>query len=304
MAVDGNAAEALGQLARERWRAAGGKPIEAPTAHGKLWPAQLQPAFENVDVAISRTKGAHAGEPAIREIEALFVDQIRRAKRYIYAENQYFASRVVAEAIAERLAEPDCPEIVIINSRTGFGWLDEEAMSPARERLLKTIRQADTQHRFHIYTASTAAGEDIYVHSKILIIDDQVLRVGSANMNNRSMGLDSECDLSIDTALEANRGFGENISRTLHDLLGEHLGCGATRIEQHIRGGGSLITAIEQLAGVGRRLVPLDPAKPNALESSLAERELLDPEASSEDFEPLARPGLLTGILRRRARHE
>ncbi len=57
--------------------------------------------------------------PAVREIEALFVDMIARARRFVYAENQYFASRAIAEAIAERLAEPDGPEFVHRQSRSG-----------------------------------------------------------------------------------------------------------------------------------------------------------------------------------------
>ena len=59
---------------------------------------------------------------------------IAGARRFVYAENQYFASRVVAEAIAKRLAEPDGPEFVIVNPKTVAGWLDEEVMGPARAR--------------------------------------------------------------------------------------------------------------------------------------------------------------------------
>ena len=36
------------------------------------------------------------------------------------------------------------------------------------------------------------------VHSKVMIVDDRLLRIGSANLNNRSMGTDTECDLAIE----------------------------------------------------------------------------------------------------------
>ena len=36
------------------------------------------------------------------------------------------------------------------------------------------------------------------VHSKVMIVDDTLLRVGSANLNNRSMGTDTECDLALE----------------------------------------------------------------------------------------------------------
>jgi phosphatidylserine/phosphatidylglycerophosphate/cardiolipin synthase-like enzyme len=296
MAVDGNAARALGQLARARWEVAGGDPIPSPSAKAAAWPKALKPMFREVDVAISRTRGAHKDVEPVREIEALFLDQVHSAKRWLYAENQYFASRKIAQAVIERLAEPDGPEFVIVNPTSGRGWLDEEAMSPARARLLQAVRKADRHGRFRIYSPVTAAGEDIYVHAKILIVDDRVIHVGSANMNNRSMGLDSECDLSIDTALTANRQAAPAISAMLHDLLAEHLGEPAARIRQEITDRGSLIGAIEALAGEGRTLGPIEPVAPTALEQVLADNEALDPESAGEEFEPIARPGLLARI--------
>jgi phosphatidylserine/phosphatidylglycerophosphate/cardiolipin synthase-like enzyme len=301
MAVSGPAARALGELARDRWAAAGGDPIEAPRTDECRWPEDLKPDFKNVELAISRTRGAHAGEPAIREIERLFVDQIARAKRYIYAENQYFASRVIAKAILNRLSEPDCPEIVIVNPKTGLAWLDDEAMSPARERLIRTLGGADRKGRFYVYSPLTEEGEDIYVHSKILIVDDEILRVGSANMNNRSMGLDSECDLTIDTSLNDAEGCGERIAGLQADLLAEHLGCAASEVTRELGRTSSISQTIAALGAEGRRLVRLELPGFSHLEHAIAEKELLDPEASREDFEPMVRPGLLTG-MRRKAR--
>ncbi len=301
MAVDGDAAKALGELARERWAAAGGEPIPAPDDTGDRWPERLTPMFTDVDVAVARTRGAHAARPPVREIEALFVDQIRSAERYIYAENQYFASRRIAEAILERVSAPDCPEIVLVNPRTGAGWLEEEAMSPARAKLLHAIRKADRGGRFQIYYPVTERGEDIYVHAKIFAADDRVLRVGSANMNNRSMGLDSECDLTIDATLAQNPpAAGAAIGSAVRDLIAEHLGSDEALVAAHWARTRSLIGAIAALTRDGRRLVPFHPEQPNAAAAALAENEALDPESAGEDCEPIARPGLLKGLRRRR----
>jgi phospholipase D1/2 len=296
MAVDGEAARALGELSRERWETAGGEALPAPHAESDPWPEALEPCFRDVDVAIARTRGAHEKAAAVREIEALFVDMIKRARRFVYAENQFFASRVIAEAIAERLCESDCPEFVIVNPRSVEGWVEEEVMSPARAKLMQHIAKVDRQNRFRIYTPVTEAGEDIYVHSKIMIVDDEMLRVGSANMNNRSMGLDSECDLMIDSRLPANAGAGERIAELRFDLLAEHLGVEPEQIAARMSAAGSLIEAIEALRGEGRTLLPFVPEEPNALESAIAETEALDPESSGESFEPLARPGLFAGL--------
>lgn len=300
MAVEGEVAAALGDLSRKRWEAAGGDPI-APPARGSVpWPDELETQFRDVDVAVARTRGGFSGEQPIREIEALFVDMIRGAKRFFYAENQYFASRVIGEAIARRLEEPDPPEFVIVNPRTGQQWLDEEVMSPARAALMAAIGRSDARNRFRIYCPVTEEGQGIYVHSKITIVDDRQLRVGSANMNNRSMGLDSECDLLIDKG-HGESGAVERAIGTLRcDLLAEHLGVSSDTIEAAFQRTGSLIGTIDSFrSGEGRGLVPLVPDKPNAVERKLARSEALDPESAGDEFEPMARPGLL-GRLRRR----
>ncbi|HEX8414509.1 MAG TPA: phospholipase D-like domain-containing protein [Sphingomicrobium sp.] len=293
MALDGPAARALGDLARQRWSAAGGSEIAVPHSSSQPWPESLHPMFREVDVAISRTRGAYEEVCAVREIEALFVDQIARAQNFVYAENQYFASRVIAEAVAKRLAEDDPPEFVIVNPKGGRGWLDDEVMSPARALLLDMIRKSDRHGRFRIYSPVTAGGDDIYVHSKITIVDRQIIRVGSANMNNRSMGLDSECDVTIDANLLANRSAGPAIFAMLGSLLGEHLGAEPAAVLAQIEKEGSLIAAIEGLRGKGRTLVPVETELPAAITARIAESELLDPESGGEQFEPMARPGLL-----------
>lgn len=299
MAVEGKVAAALGDLSRMRWEAAGGEPIAPPAGGSIPWPEELETQFRGVDIAIARTRGGSSGEQPIREIEAAYVDMIRGAKRFFYAENQYFASRVIGEAIARRLEEPDPPEFVIVNPRTGQGWLDDEVMSPARVELMKAIGRADRHKRFRIYYPVTEQREDIYVHSKITIVDDRMLRVGSANYNNRSMGLDSECDLLIDSG-----GSGKSIEAAIgalrFDLLAEHLGLSPDTVAAAIARTGSLIRAIESFASSqGRGLVPLDPETPNAVEQAIARSQALDPESAGDEFEPIARPGLLRRLRRR-----
>ena len=298
MAVDGEAAAALGELSRERWRVAGGEPLTKPdAAKSDPWPDELEPQFRSVDVAIARTRAEYEGSEPVREIEALYLDMIERAQHFFYAENQYFASRVIAEAIGKRLMEPSGPEFVIVNPKASDGWLDDEVMSPARAELLGHVHGCDRHGRFRIYTPVTERGEDIYVHSKITIVDDEVLRVGSANLNNRSLGLDSECDLLIDATRQSNAESAPGIAALRLDLLGEHLGASVDTIAAKMAQTGSLIRAIESFSGGrGRGFVPFIPKQPNPVERELARSEALDPESAGEAFEPIARPGLLTGL--------
>jgi phospholipase D1/2 len=300
MVLDGAAALALGDLARMRWEAATGERLTSAGGGGDAWPDELEPDFGDVDIAIARTRGEHGRWPQLREIEAAFVDLIAGARRFVYIETQYFASRVVAEAIRERLGEPDGPEFVVVNPKTGAGWLDESVMGPARAELVKALERKDRYGRFRIYTPVTAGGTDIYVHAKIMIVDDFVLRVGSANLNNRSMGLDSECDLMIDDRLAANRGAGETIARLRSDLLAEHLGAAPAEVASAFGETGSLIATIERLRGKpGRTLLPFRPPEFSAALTAVAKKELLDPEGPDQPFEPFAGNRLLARLRRR-----
>lgn len=298
MAVDGAAALALGDLARLRWEAGTGKRLESAGGGRDAWPDALEPDFRDVDVAIARTRGHHGRWSQLREIEALFVDLIASARRFVYIETQYFASRIVAEAIGRRLAEPDGPEFVVINPKAGFGWLDESVMGPARAELVKALERKDRYGRFQIYTPVTEGGKDIYVHAKIMIADDLVIKVGSANLNNRSMGLDSECDVLIDARLPANKGARESIARLRCDLIAEHLGVEPAEVAACFKKTGSLIGTIERLRGGGRTLLPFQPPEFGAALTTVAKKELLDPESPDQPFEPLAGNRLLARLKR------
>ena len=301
MMLEGPAAEALDALGRDRWRRAGGRPLRAlkPSAES-AWPERLAPHFENVEVGIARTRAAYNGDAAVTEVEQLFLEHIRRAKRFLYAENQYFASRVIAEAIATRLVEPDPPEFVIIHPTSAHGWVESTVMDPIRARLVRAIEEIDRHHRFHLY-APYSGETAIYVHAKLLIVDDELLRIGSSNFNNRSMRLDSECDLFIDCARPANAGCGEQIRAIRHALLAEHCGIAAEEVGPLIARAGSMAGMIAALGGgrEPRKLRPFQPGEPTPLEAGLADREVFDPEDPAEMFSILPprrglfRPGSL-----------
>lgn len=303
MLVEGDAARALGDLGRDRWRKAGGEQLE-PSApqEEKCWPSQLKAEFVDVEVGIARTRAKYANWDEVREIEELFVEHVRRAKRFIYAESQYFASRRVAEAIALRMAEPDPPEVVLINPATAEGWLEQAAMDGARVRLLHAIGEKDTRNRFRIFIPYASGGTPIYVHAKLMIVDDEIVRIGSANLNNRSMGLDSECDVFIDAARPGNAHAAGAITRLRHRLLAEHCGIEQDRIPGLLQQYGSMIAMIEALPMPGKRLSAFALRPLTDAEKAVADNALLDPERPDEMFEPIhRRRGLFRrgGILRR-----
>ncbi|MFA5489777.1 MAG: phospholipase D-like domain-containing protein [Candidimonas sp.] len=293
MMLSGAAAAALGELGCDRWYRATSDRLEPlPASEEELWPDDLPAQFENIIVGIARTQPEYEGRPEIREIEALYLDMIAAARRFIYIENQYFTSGKIAAAVAERLKESDPPEIVMVMPRSADGWLEQKAMDAARIRLTQMIGKADRLRRFRIYVPVTQRGQDIYVHAKVMIVDDTLLRIGSSNLNNRSLGLDSECDVVIDAAIEQNRHARDAIKELRLRLLAEHLGVSPETFADVHEGHRSLIVAIEALRDEGKTLELLELEETSELEDFLAENELLDPESADGFFEPISERGL------------
>ena len=291
-ALEGPVAAALGELARDRWKCAGGEELPAVKGKADCWPDGLPRQFTEAEIAISRTRPDMPDLPELREIEQLYLDQIAAAERHIYAESQYFASRRIAEAIARRLDEPDGPEIVLINPISADGWLEQVAMDTARARLYQALHKRDPNGRLRLYHPYTAGGVPIYVHAKILVVDDRVLRVGSSNLNNRSLGLDTECDVTIDARRTANAPARPAIRAIRDGLIAEHLGAEPEEVARRIEESGSLIATIETLRGTGRSLRPYQVPDLGGVETWLADNEVLDPESPEEMFEGFASRGL------------
>lgn len=292
MILAGPVGEALADLGNERWQRATNRPLRDVSGVGENWPDNLDPDFRDVEVAISRTRAEYDGFPEIREIERLYLDLIAGTKRFIYFENQYFTCGKIAAAIAERLDEDDPPEFVMVMPRTADGWLEQMAMDAARVELVRAIAKSRHGDRVRIYVPHTEQGDPIYVHAKTAIVDDRLIRVGSANLNNRSMGLDSECDVTIDAALSANRGVEPTIRRLRESLIAEHLGEEPEEVARLFDRTGSLIETIEALRGEGRSLELLDLVAPGPFDEFIAANELLDPTSPDAMFEGIAERGL------------
>lgn len=304
MAVDGDAARALGDLFRERWRRATGE-VLAPVPPGPRidpWPAGLKPLLTRQDIAIARTEPACNGREEVREVEALYRAAIASARRTIYLESQYFASDAVAQALKARLEEPDGPEVVVVNPIRTSSWLENQVMIGARNRLTTMLRAADRHGRFRIVAAVTDGGRCITVHAKVMIVDDRVLRIGSANLNNRSMGLDSECDLAL-AAAPGDHATAAAIRAVRDDLVAEHLGVTPDTVTRTMAdNGGSLIRAIDALRSAdaeGRTLVDLESPEPTPFAAALLDARFLDPERPVTAAEMVDRvlPSLIPGRL-------
>lgn len=274
--MDGAAARALGELSRARWeRAAGEFPDEPILKAKKLWPPSVPVQFHDIDVAIARTEPPGHDRPIITEIEQLWLEAIRAAKRHVYIESQYFAADSITQAIYARLQEPDGPDIVVINPKEAQNHIEDMAMHVTRGRMLRFLRAHDPYDRFRLLYPVSAAGEPIYIHAKLCIIDDRVIRVGSANLDRRSMGFDTECDVQIEAKSQDDRAM---VAQIRNQLLAEHLDSDVVEVAYYIEKTDSLIATIKALNRAGARgLRPIRPRKETLLGSLLANTRFFDP---------------------------
>ena len=282
---DGAAARAIGELVRERWLRANGRRVAVATAQMQQsshdpWPDGWQPDVEDVDLAICRTEPEHAGRTPVQEIRQMYVDAVTRARKRIFCENQYFTSGIVGEALHARLADPEGPEVVILSRRVEGGWLQEATMGVLRARLHRRLKDAldGERHRYRMYCPHVPGlGDDcVNVHSKLMVVDDDLLFVGSANLNNRSMVLDTECNIALDGAHSPR--IAAAITGMRDRLLAEHLGESVDRVAKTLADTDSLIGTIEALRGRERTLEPHEPMVTPDIDALVPGEAVIDPE--------------------------
>ena len=276
--VSGPAAASLGVVSRDRWRALGYDQLPPlGTSSHDLWPSHIAPDLTDVDVAISRTMPPSETQPAVRECEALFRDSIARANRLIYIESQYFTDDHLAGELAARLSEPDGPEIVIVAPKECYGWLERRTMGAFRDAAFRRLTGADRSGRLRLVYPIASRAKDVptFVHSKVMIVDDELVRIGSANFARRSMGMDTECDLAVEAGGDSRVRAG--IRHIRNRLLAEHLSMPVEAIAKEMERNGSLCALIDAHQGADHTLLPIEPVSGEVAEPSTALRDTVDP---------------------------
>lgn len=273
-ALDGEAARAICDVIGQRWNNATGEDLpgaDSGADASAIWPASVEPDFENVEVGIARTMPALNGDPPVTEIEALALATIARAERLLYIENQYFTSDAITDALCDRLREVPELAVIVVNPERPRGFLERLSMCGGRMRAVDQLRECGVAHRVrfahpvtrHRKNVGDGKADDdhvpIFVHAKLTIADDRTLRIGSANLNNRSFGFDSECDVVLHAA-EDDDETRSRIARLRDRALGEHLDISAeaaARITQADDPIAALDDAMAQQNG-HRRLLLID----------------------------------------------
>ena len=275
--VDGDAARALAEIACERWSRAAACERPATKPHGDPWPDSVTPDLTDVDIGIARTQPCYDDQKEVREAEALFIDSIAAAQHSIYIENQYLTSAPVAHALARRLRQRKRLEVLIVAPHRHESWVEAKSMRNGRIHFWRAVKKAGG-NRVRLMYPHVDDGKDgvaTMIHSKVMVIDDRFLRIGSANMNNRSMGADSECDLAIEARNAKER---RAIVDIRNRLIGEHCGVTADELARALkRERNSLLAVADSLSANGHSLKPIDDGEPDEQVVAAYIEQLADP---------------------------
>lgn len=272
MMVDGAAAAALGQLVRGRWYRVTHELLPpAPRFHRDSdcdpWPVTVKPDFTGeVGIGIARTEPRYGPEPEVREVEALFHDMINAAERILYIENQFLTCMALARRLVERLKQRRELEVLIVAPKTHHTWLEQQSMLAGRIRFMRLVEEAGLQDRVRfVYPCLANDGSvkdrdaEVMVHSKVMVVDDRLLRVGSANLCNRSIAVDTECDLVVEAATPDQRAA---VALARNRLIAEHCGATVGAVEQLLEQTGSLFATLDALKDRDHRLCPIQDEMP------------------------------------------
>jgi phospholipase D1/2 len=295
--VTGEAVDVLREWFCNRWLQATDEDICIEDAPRRELPITPSIDVDAPVVALARTLPRMEDPtcPSVSEIYDLHARAIMEAQRIIYIENQYFSCDEIADWIVRRMQRGGPPlDIVIVLPEKSAGFKERISIGVYQQRILEKLGKvaAGSGHRIGVYyTAAPGPDGDVpvFIHAKVLAVDDRFLLVSSANLSNRSMGFDSELGL----AWEATEST-ESLANARIDLLAEHCGLAGKEALALLADSVGLVDRLDSLAeSRTRRLrlhrrnvdekagwllskilpsdTPLDPDDPRVIEELLPE---------------------------------
>ncbi|MBA3464026.1 MAG: phospholipase [Deltaproteobacteria bacterium] len=225
--VMGNGVDILRGWFAQRWERATGKKLEVPDAPTGGIAIEPTIPIAAPHVGLSRTLPPLEDPPCepVTELLQLHLRAIGAAKRVIYIENQYLSSDELCRAIEARLAS-DGPklEIVMVFPERSAGKKEQISIGVYQQAIFKRITEACAHygHKLGVYFHAVPGDEGdvpVFIHAKVMAVDDRFLLCSSANTTNRSMTFDTELGIAWES-LEEN----PTIRRARIEMIGEHCG--------------------------------------------------------------------------------
>jgi phosphatidylserine/phosphatidylglycerophosphate/cardiolipin synthase-like enzyme len=277
----GAVAEGLATLFKERWRIVCGDDLNLPAVSARTplsFAGCLPLASHRVGISRTQTRTDDGKQESIQEIRQIFVDAITSAESIIYVENQYFSSNAVFKALYQRMTKKQRTplQIILVLAKDANAFVEKVSIGIVQAKIIGRLRElaAETGHQLGVYYSACLAedGQEvpIYIHSKLFSVDDRFLSVGSANMNNRSMGLDTEINVTWETSIDED-GLSRSIRDIRTNLLAEHIGAKDPEEVRRLSSIEGLVDYLDHLAAGGSRRLRRHPA----LDGNPAEYETL-----------------------------
>jgi phospholipase D1/2 len=255
----GALARRVADLFVDRWERATGERLELPLATPSDG-IELVGALPlgSGRFGLEATRGALGDERPIREVRDFYLRAIDDAEHSIYLETQYFTSREIHDALVARMqARGRAPlNLVLVMPKAAESPKEQITLGDAQEEILGSLCQVAAATGSHMGVYYSAApdetGKEVvtFIHSKIAIFDDRVFSVGSANLTNRSMSLDTELNLSF-TAEHPRDELVADIAAIRASLLAEHAGTTVTEAAANPR---ELVARADMLCRAGTKL--------------------------------------------------
>jgi phosphatidylserine/phosphatidylglycerophosphate/cardiolipin synthase-like enzyme len=179
----------LAEHFRLRWEAASDERLPAPIA-----PAEAG----DVEVQITRTLPGDVFEKLPRGDYSLleaYTSALRSAEKLVYLENQFLWSPEIVGILADKLRDPPSDDFRILLLLPAEA---RDGTDVSCGQVAALIEADDDNARFlacTLYARTRRFSDLIYVHSKIGIVDDRWLTIGSANLNSHSLFNDTELNV-------------------------------------------------------------------------------------------------------------
>ena len=176
-------------------------PEPAPDDPARRGPHAIQ-VLRTYPARLRRYPFAPHGE---RSIAHAYRKAFARARCLVYVEDQYLWSRPVADIIASALRDKPSLHVIVVVPRhpDNDGPVTRTPGLLARHDVMRACTAAGGS-RFAIYDLENHHGTPVYVHAKVVIVDDVWAMVGSDNLNRRSWSHDSELSIGVlDAELDA-----------------------------------------------------------------------------------------------------
>ncbi len=202
--IEGPAAPDVADVFQKRWAQAMSDGVEhSDRATGFEVDRDVAPRAGGSQVQVTATLPQPYWEHAIAET---WLNAIAQAEQYVFIEDQYFRAPMLNDALFARMTEvPDLKLVVITKpvsewTDPGCRWTYESAALFAdafpQRFLFLQLRSFDTQVTWGI-DETVGHFVDIDVHSKLFIVDDAFMSVGSCNKNNRGMIYEAELNVAV-----------------------------------------------------------------------------------------------------------